>query len=132
MNKPKNVLPPRGISTAQEAKAARIMGWSEKELQEHVLLVARTMGYLAYHTHDSRRSTPGFPDLVLVHARKRRVLWRELKTSRGRVSPEQMTWIEALRQAGMDAGVWRPADVVDGTVESALSLDLSKRGEARA
>lgn len=39
---------------------------SEKEFQAQVLDLARLTGWLCYHPHDSRRSAPGFPDLVLV------------------------------------------------------------------
>ena len=39
---------------------------TEKKFQAAVLQIANMYGWLAYHTHDSRRSAPGFPDLVLV------------------------------------------------------------------
>ncbi|MDQ1053198.1 hypothetical protein QE394_001126 [Arthrobacter sp. SORGH_AS 212] len=96
-------------------------GMSEREFQAIVVEVARLHGYeLAYHTHDSRRSAPGFPDLVLVSTRRVRVLFRELKTDKGRVSPDQRTWIDGLTAAGMDAGVWRPADLTSGRVLAEL------------
>ena len=69
--------------------------------------LAGRSGWLVYHTYDSRRSTPGFPDLVLV---KRRVLWRELKLDKGRTTKEQDEWLLALVAAGQDAGIWRPRD----------------------
>jgi len=65
-------------------------------------------GWLVYHTHDSRRSQPGFPDLVLV---RDRVLYRELKAATGRVSAEQQVWLDRLERAGADAAVWRPGDI---------------------
>lgn len=95
---------------------------SEREFQSIVVELAQLHGYeLAYHTHDSRRSTPGFPDLVLVSTRRARVLFRELKTDKGRVSPDQHTWIDGLTAAGADAGVWRPADLVSGRIVAELS-----------
>lgn len=58
---------------------------------------ARAAGWLAYHTHDSRRSEPGFPDAVFV--RDGRIVFAELKAARGRVTPEQRAWLEALGKA---------------------------------
>jgi len=96
-------------------------GMSEREFQAIVVEVAQLHGYeLAYHTHDSRRSAPGFPDLVLVSSRRGRVLFRELKTDKGRVSPDQRTWIDGLTAAGMDAGVWRPSDLTSGRILAEL------------
>ncbi|WP_041574508.1 VRR-NUC domain-containing protein [Cellulomonas gilvus] len=93
---------------------------TEKALQAHVLTLARTTGWLVYHTHDSRRSQPGFPDLVLVHARRATVLYRELKTETGRIRPEQRQWLTALAEAGADAAVWRPSDWLGDRVAAEL------------
>lgn len=82
----------------------------ERDFQENVTTLARMYGWLVYHTHDSRRSEPGFPDLVLVHP-KRGVLFRELKSESGRMSPAQMKWIASLISAGADADVWRPTEM---------------------
>lgn len=62
---------------------------------------------MAYHTHDSRRSEPGFPDLVLVKGT--RLIFAELKADTGRVSPAQQRWLDALG-ATSRAVVWRPRD----------------------
>lgn len=91
---------------------------SEADLQHAVLALARWLGVLAYHTHDSRRSQPGFPDLVLVGPRG--VLYRELKTAKGRLSASQQAWATALGTAGADWGLWRPADLRDGRVKAQL------------
>lgn len=81
---------------------------SEATFQSQILALCKHLGLLTYHTYDSRRSQPGFPDLVIVGSRK--MLFRELKTDLGRVSPEQAQWLDALRQLGVDADVWRPSD----------------------
>jgi hypothetical protein len=81
---------------------------SERAWQGQVLQLAALYRWTAYHTFDSRRSQPGFPDLVLC---RDRVLFRELKTDRGRLTGDQERWLEALRAAGADACVWRPADL---------------------
>lgn len=80
----------------------------EQDLQNLVIQTARAHGVLAYHAFDSRRSEPGFPDVVLLG--RQGVIYRELKTETGKLSPEQKQWIAALTDAGEDAGVWRPSD----------------------
>jgi hypothetical protein len=82
---------------------------TERELLETIREAAKIGRWLLYHTHDSRRSAAGFPDLVLVRGRD--VIFAELKTERGRLTPEQVAWLGALRAAGQDAVVWRPSDL---------------------
>lgn len=77
-------------------------------------------GVAAYHTHDSRRSNPGWPDVVLVGARG--AIFRELKTAKGKTTPMQDYWLEALVEAGQDAAVWRPADWPDRIVAEIKAL----------
>lgn len=79
---------------------------TEKQFQQAVTDLARLLGLLVYHPYDSRRSEPGFPDLTIVG--RAGVLFRELKTTRGRLTPAQRKWIGALNEAGADADVWRP------------------------
>lgn len=52
----------------------------------------------------------GFPDLVLVHPGRKLVLFRELKSAKGRTSDAQVNWINDLRAAGADVDEWRPSD----------------------
>lgn len=83
------------------------MGMNEKEFQGLVVDIARTLGWLVYHTFDSRRSEPGFPDLVMV--RGQRVVFAELKADRGRLSEPQKEWLSRLTAApGVEAHLWRP------------------------
>ena len=81
---------------------------SERVFQNHVVRMARALGWKVYHTHDSRRSAPGFPDLCMV---RERVVFAELKTNTGRVSSAQREWEDALRSAGAEHWVWRPDDL---------------------
>jgi hypothetical protein len=86
---------------------------SEKDWQAQVIAEAARFGWLVYHTYDSRRSTSGFPDLVLVHP-QRGVIFAELKSDKGKTSSEQDTWLAALRRGAdtgaVDVEVWRPSD----------------------
>lgn len=88
----------------------RVTAWAgapEKDFMSAVIELAKLRRWLVYHTHDSRRSEPGFPDLVLV---RDRVLFAELKTEKGKITRDQTNWMERLRAAGADAHIWRPQD----------------------
>lgn len=73
-----------------------------------VVHLAKLCGWRYYHTFDSRRSTVGFPDLLLVHPKRRLVIFAELKTDRGKETPEQSAWLTDLLAAGQTAVTWRP------------------------
>lgn len=92
-------------------------GASEKSFQQQILQLAHLTGWRSYHTFDSRRSAPGFPDLVLV--RPPRLLFVELKSERGRLRPEQRVWLEDLALCdSVHARLWRPGDWTE--IEKAL------------
>ena len=100
---------------------------SEQEFQNTITTLAKSMGWLVYHTYDSRRSTPGFPDLVLV--RGNRIMFRELKKEIGKLTGSQRGWLDSLAAAGADAGVWRPSqldEIYSVLVQPLGSLGLDK------
>lgn len=105
----------------------------EAQLQSAVLDVAERYGWLAYHTHDSRRSQPGFPDLVMV--KRKRVLYVELKQSGKYPTAEQREWLQALYQADQEVGLWYPQDLqgnvvrVLGPRQERLILPVRYRGD---
>lgn len=80
---------------------------SEADLQRLVLELCKRLDLPAYHTYDSRRCEPGFPDLVIVG---RTILYRELKSATGTVTAEQRFWQSRIKAAGGDWDLWRPAD----------------------
>jgi hypothetical protein len=85
------------------------MRLTEKAFMQQVRELARLFGWLEFHPHDSRRSTPGYPDLFMV--RPPRVLFAELKSDTGRVTPAQRAWLGALEQCpGVEVYLWRPGD----------------------
>lgn len=104
------------MTTLAEQRAAAM---TEAQLLTAVRDAARYAGWDTYHAHDSRRSEPGWPDLVI--AGHGRVLFRELKTQKGRVTPDQHRWLANLYLAGLDFGIWRPTDLIDGTITRALT-----------
>ena len=92
---------------------------TESGYQRTILQLARLLGWRAYHTHDSRRSAAGYPDLTLC--RGDRLLFVELKSLKGRTSPEQRAWLDALRRVpGVEVYEWRdgvtPWQEVDGVL----------------
>jgi hypothetical protein len=91
---------------------------SEAELEIHVRALIKDLGLLGYHTRDSRGSAHGFPDWVIVG---RSVIYRELKTAKGRVTDSQAEWLHALVRAEQDACVWRPADLLSGLIGRQLA-----------
>ena len=96
---------------------------SEAQLQDAILELARFLGYRVYHVANVHKrlrshSSVGFPDLVI--ASTRHMLVRECKRETGRLTREQEEWIRTLDASGVDVGVWRPSDYLDGTVESTL------------
>lgn len=111
----------RGVRRAVDTRGQT----PEAVFQAQVVQLAGFYGWLIYHTHDSRRSQPGFPDLVLVRGAE--LLFVELKTASGRVRPEQQMWLDALRvvqeavaitaaaaadlpPVAVESLLWRPAD----------------------
>lgn len=95
---------------------------TESEFQSAVIDLAQTFGWLVAHFRPARTAhgwrTPvtadgaGFPDLVLVHPGTHpgggRVLFRELKADRGKITAQQAAWLSMLDAAGADACVWQP------------------------
>lgn len=97
------------------------MTQDEKSFTKAVLEAARALGWLAAHHHDSRRQVrpgvfvgdkdaTGFPDIFLVHPKKKQALALELKVHKGRTRPEQVEWIDALDKAGIPSFIVRPQD----------------------
>lgn len=87
----------------------RVPALSEARWQRQVLTLARLHGWWTYHVQDSRRSAPGWPDLVLL--RPPSVLLVELKTDHGRLSAAQRQVLDALATCGLEVHVWRPRDL---------------------
>lgn len=93
---------------------------SEAALEQHVRsILADLPAVLGYHTHDSRRSHSGFPDWCF--AGPRGVMFRELKTERGRLSAQQQRWIDTLDAADADVDVWRPTTLLSGRIARELA-----------
>ena len=86
---------------------------SEDNLLQAVVEAASLLGWRWHHIRRSDKAVQmghaGFPDLLLV--REHRLVSIELKTHKGRVTPEQQEWLDALRAAGVQTLVIRPSDL---------------------
>ncbi len=80
----------------------------EASFQRTVIEMAELLAWRTYHTHDSRRSNSGWPDLVFVRSGELVIV--ELKTNTGKVSQAQERWLDDLEAAGVEVHVWRPRD----------------------
>lgn len=79
---------------------------TEKQFMAQVIQLAKLFGWRVYHTHDSRRSVAGFPDLVLLKGEV--LLVAELKVGKNDVTDEQWGWLRSFEQAGGRTFVWYP------------------------
>jgi hypothetical protein len=94
---------------------------TEAELQEKVRAMCAQLGLYHYHPHDSRRSSAGWPDSVIISQRTRRMIFRELKTESGTLTSEQKRVGYLLVAAGEDWAVWKPHDLHDGSIGAELA-----------
>jgi hypothetical protein len=106
-----------GVLPAGSSKIAAAM--SEAKLEEHIRELCKDLGIVRIHVYYSRGTTPGVPDDILIGPRG--ILWRELKTMKGKVSPAQQAMGEALLAAGQDWGVWRPDSLLSGEIAYQLA-----------
>ena len=80
---------------------------SEKAFQQQIIEAATYLGYMHYHTWDSRRSVAGYPDLTLV--KSGRMIFVEVKVGRNKTSKAQDAWLDMLATCpGVEVYVWYP------------------------
>ena len=78
-------------------------GW-----QSEIVKTAKKTGNRAYHTFNSRKSEPGFPDLTIYGPVG--FLMVETKRVKTRCTDEQLETGARLIEVGVDWRVWRPQD----------------------
>lgn len=112
--------PPKRLLERARATGNDMLLWSEARWQREVITALKRFGFtLTYHTHDSRRSEPGFPDIIAfrpagiystlkVWSDPRLLAW-ELKCENGKATPAQERWQDAFEQMGMETGIYRPS-----------------------
>lgn len=89
---------------------------TERDWQSKVVRIAILNGWRYYHPPDNKpvngriqKVVSGFPDLTLV--RDRKIIFVELKRETGKLSDEQVVWLDELRKCGIACYVWRPSDI---------------------
>lgn len=96
----------------------------EKDLMQAIVDAARALGWLVYHTYDSRRSEPGFPDLVLVRPAGKGdpcLLFVECKVQGRKLTDAQRRWWEAISDVVQEIPGY--GDVLDFHVVREENLD---------
>jgi hypothetical protein len=86
-------------------------------------LVSDLCGYLRLlhlHVYYTKHMRAGWPDSTIIGTGK--VIFRELKSEYGRLTPEQRLVGERLKSAGQDWRIWRPGDWLSGAIETELRL----------
>jgi hypothetical protein len=102
---------------------------SEDQLLTAVLGLCRTLHLHVAHFRPAQAKSgrwltavqgdgKGYPDLTI--AGPGGVMWRELKTDRGVLRPEQKVWIARLVESSADAAVWKPRDLQSGRIAGEL------------
>jgi hypothetical protein len=102
---------------------------SEAKWSSHVLRIARGYGWRGYHTQDSRRSEPGWPDWAYW---RERLLIIELKDEWYEPTAIQTLTMQQLADAGCEVYLWRPRHLPSvHTVLSWCSLPLESSESGR-
>lgn len=110
------IVGPKGLAT--------ILGWLHVGFRP-------AMTTRGWRTPGTGELAKGWPDLVLVHPRLRRLVFAELKADDGALSPEQTIVLDTLRALAtapgdplycprIDVVVWRPRDMESREIERVL------------
>lgn len=93
---------------------------SEQQLLDTIIELAAIKRWLIHHDRPARTKAgewrtavqghSGFPDLVLVHS-VAGVLYLELKSATGKLTPDQVKWLNALRDGSQRVAVVRPKQI---------------------
>jgi hypothetical protein len=104
----KELHPPEGeLAPTSKIVERNWRSMTEKQFAAEVEPLFKLYHWKYYHTFNSQHSVPGFPDYVAI---REKVIFIELKTETGKITPAQIEWIKALRKAKQQVYIWRPSD----------------------
>ena len=108
------MTPRKEIIPAGEGRALLLQGITEKALLATVVELAEALKLPLFHVLDTRNHAkvigPGWPDVVIAIPPYLYVF--ELKSQRGRISPDQQRWLDILAKCRtVVSGVLRPSDL---------------------
>lgn len=120
------------MATLAEVNAARAAAMSEKALNLKVRGLLNELGLapFAFHPTDGvGRMRAGWPDWTIVGSR---LIFREEKSQKGRLSPDQKIVLAHLEAVGYDVAIWRPADYYSGRIADELAAIADPHTRDRA
>lgn len=103
-------------------------GMTESVLQRSITQAARGLGFKVFHHLYAVGSERGYPDLTIV-GHGHIFVW-ELKGPKPKVYPEQLAWIDALQEAGVDARIIYPEDYDDALAALQAAYQAAKEQRA--
>lgn len=85
---------------------------TEADLREHIRGLCVLLGWRFFWTWNSKHSPAGALDLTLI--KPPRVIFAELKTDKGKLTPKQKETLELLQACpSVEAYTWRPSQLQD-------------------
>lgn len=107
-----------GASLADIQAAAMTEDRGPDSLDAHVRKLMKDLGLWGYHPLNSIGSRKGWPDWTIIG---NRIIYRELKSERGTLRPDQALVRDLILAAGGDWALWRPSDLLSGRIASELT-----------
>lgn len=98
----------RPVKTVKASSITHLTDPSEKAFQAEILEVAKMLHRKVFFTWNSLHSPPGMTDLIVLLPG--RVIWRELKVGKNKLTAVQEETHAMLRLAGQDVKTWTPSD----------------------
>lgn len=109
-----------------DAQTVIAKSMSERDLSQHVVSLARVLGWKVarWPTWRATGTDPGVPDLIM--ARNGVVILAELKAVGGKLSPAQEAWASAIADGPVESAIyylWTPEHWLNGGIEDVLRWD---------